>query len=66
MSDQLSVGEDGQVYRAHENLDEFGNRVEDDWGYFELVTPEELLKAARRFLNDDLILGALDIQAVNV
>lgn len=59
VNDQLSVGADGQVYRAIPN----DPPIEDDWGSSVLVPPGDLLKAAQRFLSDDLLCGALDIQA---
>jgi len=42
---QYRIGGDDQIYRLFENLDEQGNRVEDDYGFWELVPSEELLKA---------------------
>jgi hypothetical protein len=44
MTDLLSVGVDGQVYRALPN----DPPVEDDWGSFVLVTPAELLAEIER------------------
>jgi len=61
MADRLHIGGDGQVYLDYPN----DPPIEDDWGYSVLVTPEELLKAARHFLSEDLIIGDLEVQGVN-
>lgn len=50
----LRVGDDGEVYRYVPDAS--------DHVHYKIVTPEELLAAARRFLSDDLIVGALEVQ----
>lgn len=61
MSDTLLAREDGTVWRFVMNAEP----DDQDPGFYDEVTAAELLQAARRFLNDDLILAALEGQAVN-
>ena len=52
----------GEVYLTESN----DSPTEDDWGSGTLITSEQLLRAARRFLNDGLIIGALKIQSKEI